>query len=252
MDWAYIDTETTGLREPHLPGGRRTWEYAVVRVSETPQGRLVRAAWAQIIDVDLTHADPASLNIGRFYQRWSRRPGGRYDTAEADLSVFDGGILPDRAAPRTLRLVGVTEAEAARQIEELTRGAVLVGSNPAFDAANFTDLLTRNGLAAGAWYHHHRDIPNMATGWLLGRRALVPYVDDEFLDHALDADHDPGTDWTAGSYSTRVLSEACGIPEPADRHSAWADTVWMYQWDQVLRGRASAQPADGAQTTIAV
>lgn len=225
MDVAYCDTETTGLREPHRLGGRRTWEIAIVRVPEA--GGPVAACWLQIVDVDLADADPASLDVGRFHQRWSAKEGPRYDVpaapidGEQAMQWNNAGQMVPTDRPRTVRLRGATERDAARVVESLTRGAVLAGSNPGFDAANFADLLDRNGLPAG-WYHHHRDIPNVATGWLLGAEQAIGGPAQ--------------TDWAGTTYSTAVLAEACGVEVPADRHSAWADTVWMWRWDRLLRG----------------
>jgi hypothetical protein len=213
MDVAIVDTETTGLRRPWLPGGRRTWEVAVIR--QTEDGELVDAVWLQITDVDLSDADPKSLAIGRFFDRWSGWEGTRVEVPAVRL----GG--------HQVRLRGVEEAEAAPVIERLTRDAVIAASNPGFDVDNFAELLWRNGQPADGWWHHPLDVPNLAHGWLRGMQ--------------------PGT-WTDPSYSTRKLSEAVGVPEPADRHSAWADAVWMRDLYAAI---GSPRPKDAVPDTIA-
>lgn len=215
MDVAYIDTETTSLREPHRPGGRRVWEVAIIRTMEATKQLTV--LWLQIADVDLADADPASLRLGRFHDRWSDDYG---DSGVSKQVTSQGGRVD---------LHRVWESEAAALIEEATRGAVIAGSNPAFDMANFADMLARHQLPA-TWYHHPRDVPNIALGWLAGRLQVRGHMEDDDLRGSLVAE------WDGATYSTAALSEACGVPVPADRHSAWADTAWMYEWDAKLRG----------------
>lgn len=198
-----VDTETTSLIDPHLPEGRRTWDLAMVQIAPLT-GAVLGAAWYQFTDVDLTHANEESLRIGDFAERYS----GDY----GDLGAL--GELPGRDY-RPTPLWGCQEAAAIDTIRRLTDGAIIAGSNPAFDMANLADLLRRHRAEPG-WYHHPRDIPNVAHGWLSAQRPLR---------------------WTEGSYSTRVLSEACGVPEPTDRHTAWGDVVWMLDLDDVVSGR---------------
>jgi hypothetical protein len=232
MDTCYADTETTSLRNPFLFAGRRTWEVAVIRADET--GRAVKATWLQIVDVDLSDANPDSLRVGRFHERFSREEGPR-------------GIFGDLGDGRRVELHGVTEADAAAVIEEITRGAVIAGSNPSFDQLNFAELLGRNFLPAEGWYHHPRDVPNVANGWLRARHQWGRLPDgvlgvDELRDHI---------DWSASSYSTGKLSEACGIEVPADRHSAWVDAAWCWRWDCKIRGLdGSARRNEGAPGTL--
>lgn len=221
MDTVYADTETTSLVEPWKSGGRRTWEIALIRVS--PGKRVLDAAWLQLVDVDLSNADPTSLEIGKFFQRWSADEGVT-DTAGALPAGMVGAVKLDRC----------DSATAAKAVEGLTRGAVIAGSNPMFDLANFAHLLEWEQKPA-TWYHHPRDIPNVATGWLAAHAAVAGYVDQELLDTFPVGAQDVQA-WDQSSYSTGVLSQACGVPVPADRHSAWADAVWMLEWDCRLTG----------------
>lgn len=209
MDVVYSDTETTSLRNPHFLAGRRTWEAALIR--ETADGQFVAAAWIQLVDVDVTDAARDSLQIGRFHDRFSPEPSRLLSRPEVQIE----------GAGATVRQRGVDEREAARIIEELTRGAVIAGSNPGFDTENFAQLLHDNGQPADGWWHHPRDVPNVANGWLLGAGAPGPAE---------------SSDWDGSSYSTGKLSEACGVPVPEDRHSAMADALWMRRWDHKLRG----------------
>jgi len=246
MDVVYVDTETTSLREPHLPGGRRTWEVALIRVPG--DGTPARAAWLQIIDVDLADADPESLRVGRFHERWGKETTGDvvYGELEGQTEAFrhfdekageeQQGQVTWPLRTKRVTLQRVPEAHAAKVIEEFTRdGAILAGSNPAFDAANFADILRRYQLPA-TWYYKPRDV----TGIIAGRlRAAVELG---------QPDTSPDRDgWSAPSYPTSVLSAAIGEPEPVDRHSAWADATWMRRLDAIGRGvpltPAGDQPA---------
>lgn len=212
-DICYVDTETTSLIDPHIKGGRRVWEVAIIRVSA--EGGAVQhplCAWLQITDVDLDDHDPESLRIGRFAERFH---------PEAYGPVGPVAELPGRDRP--IMLWGTTEENAAATILELTHDAVLAGSRPEFDAANFADILRRHGAASRVlpWYHHPLDIANEALGYL---RATEP------------------GQWSGSSYPTAALSEACGVPVPADRHSAWADAAWCYRWDEHLRSPRPKAP----------
>lgn len=214
MDLVYVDTETTSLIDPHRPDGRRVWEIAVLTLPADRTPAL--CAVLQITDVDITDADPESLAIGKFAERFV--PDG--------YGILGEYELPGRARPVTRW--GCDEAMALTTLRDLIRpGAIIAGSNPSFDQANMAEMFRRHGQEPPAWFYHPRDVPNHATGWLRGRLAAGAALTG------------PAgiCDWSDPSYSTRVLSEACGIPQPADRHSAWADALWMAQLDAVVRGR---------------
>jgi len=226
MDVTYCDTETTSLREPHLPTGRRVWEVALVRVPE--DGSRPLAAWLQVTDVDLAHADPEALRIGKFNERFVLGCDDHAGCARG-YGPLGRAVARPWGDPRPVELWGCTEANAGETIAQLTAGAVIAGSNPIFDMASFADLLRRHGQLGMAeeprWYHHPRDVPNWASGWLRARAAVT------------GTDGSPAGDgWTGASYSTRVISEALGVPEPADRHSAWADVLWMMDLDAAIGG----------------
>lgn len=231
MDVTYCDTETTSLRDPHLPTGRRVWEVALVRVPE--DGSRPLAAWLQITDVDLAHADPEALRIGRFTERFILETGD----GATGFGPLGRVVTRPWGDPRPVELWGCTEANAGETIAYLTAGAVIAGSNPIFDMASFADLLRRHGQLGMAeeprWYHHPRDVPNWASGWLRARH-----------DFDLGPDSPQRDGWSGASYSTRVISEAAGVPEPADRHSAWADVLWMMDLDAAIGGpSARLKPA---------
>ena len=132
---AFVDTETTSL----LPS-RRAWEFACIRREE--DGREERLE--MFISAPLDEADPMSLRFAKFYER---HPDYRLSEPDA--------------------IGGWDEQTAARFIERITRSAVLVGSNPAFDAATLAPLLRRHALIE-SWHYAVRDISFAAV-------ELVPF-----------------------------------------------------------------------------
>lgn len=227
-DAVYIDTESTSLREPHLPAGRRAWEWAGIRVSAA--GEVLRAAWLQIRDVDVRDADPQSLRIGRYRQRFGTVPRPQR---------IPGGTLQrrDQTVAATCRMQVVTEVEAAKIIAGMTEGQpVIAGSNPSFDMANMADVLRRHNYAPD-WYHHPRDVPNLVHGRLRTLYDLAASLVPEHRGLVPEAVRAEPSGWRNPTYSTAVLSEAAGLPVPADRHAAWDDAVWMLQLDRIVQGR---------------
>jgi DNA polymerase III epsilon subunit-like protein len=144
----WIDTETTSLRHD-----RRAWEIAViVRRDGHPDHEQTWLVDAN--DLDLGNADPQALAVGRYYDRHPQagRSADRY-------------VLPP------------PELNALIQVEEVTRGAVLLGSNPGFDTEVLGARMRANGICP-SWHYHPIDVPTLALGVLLGRGEPVPYRED--------------------------------------------------------------------------
>lgn len=151
----FIDTETTSLRPD-----RRVWEVAYIVRDGGPEGD--REFSAQVWDIDLTEADPASLAIGGFYERHDR------------LRVPTG----DNPVPEW---PGATEQQVAGWVERDTRGATIVANNPAFDAECLASMLRRNGYPP-SWHYQLRNVVDVAIGWLIGNGAPLdtqPVKSDE-------------------------------------------------------------------------
>ncbi|WP_032384681.1 3'-5' exonuclease [Rhodococcoides fascians] len=129
----FIDTETTGLHD-----GRRPWEVAMIRIHE---GKTQETS-IFISDVDLTGADPASLRIGKFYDRHPRF------TLESTMPA--GSWL-------------FTEQSAAEKVERWTRDATVVGANPGFDTEILAPMLQRHNLVA-TWHHRRPDVESLTVG----------------------------------------------------------------------------------------
>lgn len=155
-----LDTETTSLRRD-----RRAWDIGMIRLDHTG----MRELGIYVTDVDLSNADPMSLNIGRFYQRhlvYRARPGSG-----------DG----NDAMP---------EAEASKLVEQWTRGAHIVGAVPNFDTEVLGDMLYRHKLCP-AWHYHLQDVETLAAGYLLGRgeAPALPWKSED-LSRAVGVDPD--------------------------------------------------------------
>lgn len=177
---AFVDCETTSLRHD-----RRAWEIAVIL--RRPGKPDHEAAWLiTYADLDLGNADLASLKFGRFYDR---HPG-------AEVELFD-------------------ESEVLRRVEWLTRGAILMGSNPSFDAETLSARMRAHGICP-SWNYHLEDVPTMAKGWLYGSGRPLPET-----------------------WKSDQISLACGVnPEKYDRHTALGDCEWIRDLYGVVTGGA--------------
>lgn len=184
----FLDTETTSLQPD-----RRVWEAAFIRRDHTGTDAIL----LQVVDIDLTDADPNALRIGGFYDR-------HVDYAPASSTS------PQQ---HPLRL---TEADAARFVESITRGATLVGVGPAFDAECLATMLRRHRRTP-SWHYSLVDVKAMAAGWLA-------------------ASHD-GTVDLGHPWSSDGLSQLCVVTPPTevDRHTAMGDARWaMRLYDRLV------------------
>lgn len=195
----FIDTETTGLdvdiAEP--------WEIAII--VRDPQWAPGDAEYLYRVRPDLRYADPASLRVGRYYQR----AVGMLDAPRTVANLADPDMVPDGP-------VYWSQPDAlATRIAPMLDGATLIGSAPWYDASILARWLRRHGQAA-TWHHHHLDVPSMAVGYLAAR----------------------GVD-TRGMRSEE-LSRACGVepPGPEERHTALGDARWIRDWYDAITGGA--------------
>ena len=161
----FADTETTSLRHD-----RRVWEIgAIVRPAGGTRADDVEHQWfIDTGDLDLGNADPASLKIGRFYERHPQMNG----TPLADGGVYTGeitagvirdnqtGILSLPTRPPIRR-----EWMALASFEKLTRFAWIVGAVPWFDTEVLGARMRANNTCP-AWHYHLIDVENLAAGAL--------------------------------------------------------------------------------------
>ncbi|WP_411078497.1 exonuclease domain-containing protein [Streptomyces sp. cmx-10-25] len=189
---AFVDTETTGL-DPFL---HDPWEIAVIlRADGQDEEHVLR------IEPDLTNADPAALSLNRYQER----------VAHPDW-VWD-----DRQT-------------AAHRLHALLDGAVIVGSNPAFDAEMITHLLGRYYAQPRPWHYRTIDAVTLAVGSLYGRAAERTRADCDATWYGRIA-HAVGWPWRSHNVSRYVQIEP---PAPEVVHTALADARWVRDvWDQV-------------------
>lgn len=135
---SFVDVETTGL-DPDL---HQIWEVAITRVDH--QGRDESMSW--FLPVDLSRADPVSLDIGQFYSRHPSQP-------DSHPKVGADG--------RTTSSLDRFAAQFAR----LTRNTHLAGMVVSFDEERLRKLLRANGQCP-AWHYHIVDIEAMCAGRL--------------------------------------------------------------------------------------
>lgn len=124
----FVDVETTGLD----PDRHVIWEAAVIADAEN--------RWLFDVSDKVADADPEALRANRYFERG-------HGTATTAWHY---------------------PAPAAAQIAAITRGKVIVGVNPWFDAA-FLDRFLRSHGCVSEWDYHLVDVKTFAAGWLAGR-----------------------------------------------------------------------------------
>lgn len=194
---AFVDTETT-----HLDAEiGEAWEVAVI-LREFEDGQHTDTEYVWQFAPDLTVADPESLKIGRFEERYAVP---RHVDA-AFTGYEDGPIVP------------MTRAQGVSAVLSVLRGAILIGSNPGFDDRFLRKLL---GHGAAQWHYRPIDIATLAAGFMW---ALEPRL--------MAKDSRP--------ISSRWLSRQVGVEPPgANGHQALVDARWARDvYDAVTGGAA--------------
>lgn len=181
---AFTDCETTGL-DPFL---HDAWEIAVIlRRDGRDEEHVYR------IQPDLTNADPKALEINRYHERTST-PDWQWDDRET----------------------------AARRLYSLLNGAVMVGSNPAFDAEMIAHLFGRYYPQPKPWHYRTIDIATLAAGALYGRASewTKKDCDPDWYRKVADA---VGWPWKSYDISRHVEVEP---PAKDVAHTALGDAEW--------------------------
>ena len=191
---AFVDTETT-----HLDAEiGEAWEVAVI-LREFDDNEPTDTEYVWQIRPSLATADPESLKIGRYLERFA---------VPVHAEAAWTGYGSDPALP-------MTRAEVINGILSVLRGAVLIGSNPAFDDRFLRKLL---GPGSAQWHYRPVCIATLAAGWKLGMAELLrrmggkPYPSDE----------------VSFPFSSRDLSRWVGVEPPKDdvAHTALGDARW--------------------------
>lgn len=171
----FIDTETTGLDLDR----HEVWEIAIIQ--RMPDGPDVETVYQ--VTPDLAYADARALEIGRFHDRFKVPPGANAAVIDADGRVH------------------AIHREAVRlRLDQALRGAVLVGSNTAFDAS-----FMRKFLHAAPWHYRVVNAVELAAGALLawGHPLTLP--------------------WSSADVSERV---GVAPPPAGEAHQALVDARW--------------------------
>lgn len=216
----FLGTETTSLHRPSSPTPGEVWEVGLI--VRQPDGTETEHHW--FLPVTLEHADPVSLDIGRFHDRHPQGYGyrGRDGTPFFTPFVFVEMLL--------------------RVIPE---GAHLVGNVVSFDEERLAAILHRHGVERPPWHYHLVDVEALAAGWLAGARR--GYHD------AADVHGPPAEVMWAGTqtwaamegpapappWDSSELCDAVGVAEPSDedRHTALGDARWARDvYDAVMDG----------------
>ena len=210
----FIDTETTSLRPD-----RRAWEVAVILrrpgLPDRPRRWFIAAD-----DLDLGNADLAALRIGGFFDRHpDYQPRARDDNYGAGNNQFwtgddydDDGYLTGRDPDG--HYYARPEIDVMIDIEELTRGAHLVGAVPGFDAEVLAARMRAHGICP-AWHYHLQDFETLIAGYLAGQGKPVPLLP-----------------WRSDDLSRLIGVEP---PEPGERHTAIGDATWGARvWDAIM------------------
>lgn len=199
---AFVDCETTGLD----PNNHSMWELAVIRrengIDTEHLWQLRLAKW------ELDQADPKALEINGYRERLALP-----DDYEA------GEMLHSCGTPHPIK-----RGELRSELSALLDGAVLVGSNPDFDAS-----FLRMFLDAKPWHYRTVDIATLAAGYRFGQRDSGAYGGDFTFDGDLPSQ----------PFSSRGLSQAVGVDPPAAgvAHTALGDARWARDvYDAVTGG----------------
>lgn len=106
------------------------------------------------------------------------------------------------------------EVSVLREVERLTRGAVLVGAVPGFDAEVLAARMRAHGIAP-SWHYQLQDFETLIAGFLRGQGKPVPEL----------------------PWKSDELSRLAGVEPPGEdeRHTALGDARWaMRAWDAVM------------------
>lgn len=197
-----LDVETTGLD----PEKHSMWEVGLIH--RTPDGHETEHLWQiKLAKWEIDDADPKAFEVNRFHERYAFADDSRHQVGE---------MLHPCGVPHPM-----TRDELRTTLMALLTGAVLVGSNPTFDAA-----FLRNFLDAAPWYHHTVDIATLAAGYAFG---------------ALDTTRCPESEAVpALPFRSYDMSRAVGVEPPSGdaAHTALGDARWAAAVFDAVTGKA--------------
>lgn len=203
---AFVDTETTHL-DAEIGDA---WEIAVI-LRDFTDNTPTDTEYVWQIRPNLATADPESLKIGRYLERFAVPV-----PAEAAWTGYeDGPVLP------------MTRAAVVGALMNVLGGAILVGSNPGFDDRFLRKLL---GPGSAQWHYRPVDIATLAAGRKLGMAEMVRRLGGKPLP----------SDQVAFPFSSRDLSRWTGVEPPGGdvAHTALGDARWARDVFDAVTGGA--------------
>ncbi|WP_345485991.1 hypothetical protein, partial [Planotetraspora phitsanulokensis] len=199
------------------------WEAAlIVRNPALPDMRDVESWWQ--VRPDLVTADPASVQVGNYYER--SRLTGKPVGAAVELSCVDADdpqapLAHTNTSGKPARfgdlLLHMDAFAVAAALARTLNGATIVANNPAFDRKHLDAFLRSHGQILTA---HHRmiDVRALAIGYVIGRlrgRALADEFEPETAPYV--------NDWLDGT-TDHLDWRALGVHQSIDdRHTALGD-----------------------------
>lgn len=139
----FVDIETTSLARPFSPTPGEVWEVGLIVRHHDLDGTIgFEEQYRWFLPVTLEHADPVSLDIGRFHDRHPQGDRGP-DVPVTPLDLF-----------------------AAELVALVPDGAHLVGNVVSFDEERLAAILHAHGIDELPWHYHLVDVEALAAGWL--------------------------------------------------------------------------------------
>jgi len=132
----FLDTETT-----RLDAARRAWEISMIRRHPGLADTAI-TIFINVDDIDIEHAEPAALEVGRFRRRHP---------------AFGAQLGPNQ--------ICLSEADAMQIVDDWTYRAEIFGINPYFDTDTLTAAFGRHHRQP-RWWRGPKDITHFAQGWV--------------------------------------------------------------------------------------
>jgi len=197
----FADLETTGLDSDwHEP-----WELCIATYDTASRQVTQTDTWLLPL-IHPERADPMALQIGGFWQRWSR--------PLANPTIVRGDTTIDRTPQERLNAI-------AWEAAHLLAGRSLIGANPAFDDRFLTQLCKRAGVPA-AWHYRPVCIEAMTYGYL----ARDPHVTL------------PEMPWKADDLTRLLLGAERTAELAVAKHTALGDVEWAIAMYDTITGPA--------------
>ncbi|MFG3438392.1 hypothetical protein ACGF0J_14205 [Nonomuraea sp. NPDC047897] len=228
---AILDTETTDLDE--CTGDM--WEIALI-LRDLRQPLLGDVEYWWQVRPDLTNASPASVQIGRYYERsrvtsanmgWGKRLyPGTGEPGSGWMRAYTGNPLTLGDFYRDERSTYIAE-QLARHLD----GATVVANNPTHDRKFLAKFLRAHGqiLTAHHWMLNVRDL---LIGFIDGRLSMAQSIDEAFREDIIPY----VADWLEGAATSPSWEIVDVTQDPATKHTALGDARLVRDVYDAIRG----------------